>query len=43
MKRHMKRILSFLTAVLLLFSVTAQAQSNKYVFCEVIPIGKFFK
>ena len=43
MKRHMKRILPFLTAVLLLFSVTAQAQSNKYVFCEVIPIGKFFK
>ena len=39
----MKRILPFLTAVLLLFSVTAQAQSNKYVFCEVIPIGKFFK
>ena len=43
MKRHMKRILLFLTAVLLLFSVTAQAQSNKYVFCEVSPIGKSFK
>ena len=39
----MKKILSFLTALLLLFTFTAQAQSNKYVYCEVKPIGKFFK
>ncbi|MGM9751078.1 MAG: hypothetical protein ACI3YY_01785 [Candidatus Cryptobacteroides sp.] len=39
----MKKILPFLTALLLLFTFTAQAQSNKYVFCEVKPIGNFFK
>ena len=39
----MKKILSFLTALLLLYTFTAQAQSNKYVYCEVKPIGKFFK
>ena len=39
----MKKILSFITALLLLFTFTAQAQSNKYVYCEVKPIGKFFK
>ena len=39
----MKKILSFLTALLLLFTFTALAQSNKYVFCEVKPIGNFFK
>lgn len=39
----MKKILTLLTALLLLFAVTAQAQSNKYVFCEVSPHGKFFK
>lgn len=39
----MKKILPFLTALLLLFTFTAQAQSNKYVYCEVKPIGKFFK
>ena len=39
----MKKILPFITALLLLFTFTAQAQSNKYVYCEVKPIGKFFK
>ena len=39
----MKKILPFLTALLLLFTFTAQAQSNKYVYCEIKPIGKFFK
>ena len=39
----MKKILSFLTALLLLFTFKAQAQSNKYGFCEVKPIGNFFK
>ena len=39
----MKKILPFITALLLLFTFTAQAQSNKYVYCEIKPIGKFFK
>ena len=39
----MKKVLPFITALLLLFTFTAQAQSNKYVYCEVKPIGKFFK
>lgn len=39
----MKKILTVFVTLLLILSITAQAQSNKYIFCEISPIGKFFK
>ena len=39
----MKKILPIFTALILFFSVSAQAQSSKYIFCEISPTGKFFK
>lgn len=39
----MKKILTIIAALIMAFSITAQAQSSKYVFCEVSPVGKFFK
>ena len=39
----MKKFLSIFVALLLFFSYAAQAQSSRYVFCEISPVGKFFK
>lgn len=39
----MKKLLPILAALLLFFSFAAQAQSSRYVFCEISPVGKFIK
>lgn len=43
LKFDMKRILPFFATLLLIFSVTAQAQakSDRYIFCEISPVGNF--
>ena len=39
----MKKYLTIFIALLLVFSVTAKAQSSKYVFCEISPVGNYFR